>query len=193
MKRFKGTRGTIFLAIAIALVVIAYYMISSDPGEKSEEEIAVSEAQTLLLRDLDRDYPPSPKEVLKYYSDITKAFYKTETSVEEIEELAIRSRELFDSELKSSITEEQFIIDLKEEIVSFNNAETKISSYALSSSSDVEYFSEDGFEFARLYAHYTLSRKGEMQTVDEVFILRKDDEGHWKIYGWGLMEDTNLE
>lgn len=189
MKRFKGKRGLFFLAILIIFILVAYYLVSNTP-EKIEEEVGeISEAKLLLVRDLDTNYPPSPKEVLKYYSEITKLFYQEETSQEDIEALAIKSRELFDLELKSMMTEEEYIAKLLEEISTFAKQNMKISSFVISNSIDVEYFHEDGFEFARLYARYTLSQEREFSNINEVFLLKQDEEEHWKIYGWDLAKE----
>lgn len=189
MKRFKGKRGMFFLVLIIIFTLIAYYLISNTPDKVEEEVGDASVVQTLLLRDLDTNYPPSPKEVLKYYSEITQLFYASETSKEDITELAIKSRELFDAKLKSIMTEEQYLADLELEIDNFAEQKMKVSSYAISNSVDVEYFQEDGFEFARLYAHYTLSLEKGFTTINEVFILRQDEEEHWKIYGWDLVDE----
>lgn len=189
MNRFKGNRGMFFLIISIILVLIAYYLLSntSTENEKDRNEIVkISVAESLLLRDLENDYPPSPKEVVKYYSEITKAFYDDIATEDELTALAIKSREVLDAELISNATEEQYLEGLLAEITLYKDANKKVSSYTISNSVDVEYFLEDGYEFARLYAHYTLMINGDLQTIDEIFILRKDDEEHWKIYGWDL-------
>ncbi len=35
-------------------------------------------------------------------------------------------------------------------------------------------------------------RKGtQLDVINAVYLLRKDDQGHWKIYGWKLEEDLN--
>ena len=50
--------------------------------------------------------------------------------------------------------------------------------------SEYDYFEQDGQEWARLYGTFYLQVNKTMNSLDEVFILRRNEEGHWKIYGW---------
>ena len=69
--------------------------------------------------------------------------------------------------------------------------ETIVSSYSLPSSTDVEFFTEDGYNWARLYFGMNLRKGTQLEVVNAVYLLRKDEQGHWKIYGWKLEEDLN--
>jgi hypothetical protein len=66
-----------------------------------------------------------------------------------------------------------------------------ISSCAVSSSADVDYYSVDENEFARLYCTFNLRKGTSLGSVEEVFLLRKDQKGHWKIYGFKLADDAD--
>ena len=44
----------------------------------------------------------------------------------------------------------------------------------------METFSEDGYEWARLYCDFSLRQGTQLTSSNEVFILRKDDEGLWE-------------
>lgn len=188
MKRFQSKRGMFFLALLLIIILVAYYLLSNSSPQK-KEDIIITNVQELLLRDLEKNYPPSPKEVVKYYSEITKAFYEEMTTTEEIELLARKSRDLFDEELKASMTEDEYLIALKLEIESFQEDGLKVTSYSLSDSVDVEYFSEDGYKFARLHTVCTLMQGTTIKSVIETFVLREDKEGHWKIYGWDITKE----
>ena len=76
MSRFKGTRGTIVLIVLI-LMALSYYTYLSNRNEKPvDEKPEITRVQDVLMRDLTIQYPPSPKEVVKYYCEITQCFYK---------------------------------------------------------------------------------------------------------------------
>lgn len=184
-KKFKieGKKGVIILVVLVLLVVGYYYYLSNRPVE-TEEEVVISEAQELLLRDLNRNYPPSPKEVVKYYFEITKCLYNENLSEKDIEALAWKLEEIFDSELADNQVAEDYLTDLKTEISVFRAGNDLILNYSTSASTDVDYFEEDGYEFARLYGTFYLSVEKNMRSLEEVFLLRKDEDGHWKIYGW---------
>lgn len=183
MKKAQGAKGLIIVIVLILLVVGYYYYLSHRQVEE-KEEVTISEAQDLLLRDLERNYPPTPKEVLKYFFDITTCLYNEDLSEEDAKALALRINELYDDELVANNPQEEYLEDLYSEIASFQTSSSIILNYSTSSSVDVDYFEEDGYSFARLYGTYYLQVQKNLKSLEEVFILRKDEEGHWKIYGW---------
>lgn len=191
MKKAQGTKGLIIAIVLILLVVGYYYYLSHREVEKTEE-VTVSEAQELLLRDLDRNYPPTPKEVVKYFFDITTCLYNESLPEEEVEALALKIQELYDTDLVIHNPKEEYFTELKSEIVAFRTSNSQILNYSTSTSVDVDYFEEDEGSFARLYGTYYLQVQKSLKSLEEVFILRKDDEGHWKIYGWQPVSDEDV-
>lgn len=193
MKRFKTPRGAFFLFIAVILVLIAYYLLSLKTKNNEPNEVPLTAVQTVLMRDLERNYPQTPKEVIKYYSEITKCFYNEEYTEEELSQLAMKAKELYDEELAGNKDDETYLIDLKAEIAEFKAKNQAISSYAPSSSTDVFYFKQDGYEFARLYCTYSIRIGTYIQPLEEIFVLRMDENGHWKIYGWDNVQNVQAQ
>ena len=56
----------------------------------------------------------------------------------------------------------------------------------------MEYFNLDGYECAGLYGTFNIRTAKGTQVLREVFILRKDEKGHWKIYGFVPVTDEEL-
>ena len=196
-KKQKGNgsaiKGGVVLLLLVIMMVGYYYYLSQKSSKDDTKVPKMTVAQELISRDLVNNYPPTPKEVIKYYSDITKCYYNEEYSEEELEQLASNARVLFDEELAANNDWNKYIMMLQSEITKFQDKSVRISSYNLSASTDVDYFTEDGFDFARLHCTYTLNSGSVKQPVDEVFLLRKDDNGHWRIFGWDLAENVTLE
>ena len=190
MKRSKWTQGSIFIILAMLVIIGAYYTLTRHPVQ-AEPEAKETVVGGLISMNLERNYPPSPKEVVKLFSDITKCFYNEEYTDEELVELAHKIQEIYDDELIANETEEQYLRTLRSDIGNFKTQEITISSYATSSSTDVDYFSEDGFEWARLYCVYTIRKGTQLGAMNQVFLLRKDANGHWKIYGWQPADDDD--
>ena len=190
MKRFKTPRGAFFLFLAIGCVLLAYYLINVRiEKSKPEDYVQLTAIQEVLSRNLDTNYPQTPKEVIKYYSEITKCFYNEEHTEEELYALAMQAQKLYDHDLVANKTEDQYLQDLKSEIQTFKEKDYYISSYGTSSSTDVYDFTEDGYKFSRLYCTYNIRVGTVIQPIEEIFLLRMDLEGHWKIYGWDLVEN----
>lgn len=190
MKNKKTAIIGIIVVVAIAaMVIVAFYMQTRRGETEAEPEVDVSKVMDILLRDIDKSYPPTPKEVLKYYSEITCCFYDDSITEEQLEQLAKRSYLLYDDELKDNMPFDTYYENLKKDVIDFQAQKIVVSGYSVSAATDVERFNEDGFEWARLYAQYRLRQGTEYRYSNEVFILRKDNAGHWKIYGFDLVKE----
>lgn len=177
----------VFVVFAIGVVGLFFY-ISNHSKVVAEGRQQMTAVQEILSRNLETNYPPTPKEVLKFYSEITQAFYGDDYTDEELVKLAETSRKLFDDELVANQTDEQYLAALKMDIANWKNDKKVISSYSVSSSTDVQEYSYGGFEWAQLYCIYSIRMGTNVAPVQEHFIMRKDSRGHWKILGWELVE-----
>lgn len=188
----EKTIKSIVLCVCLGVLFIGiYYRLSNKKVISSEDEKfeAPTQAEITLERNLATNYPSTPKEVVKYFSEITQCYYNETLSDEDIEALADQALLLYDDELVGYKTHEDYILDLKADIAYYNENGYTISSYAPSASTDVFYYVEDGFEWARLYCVYTIkSGKQYTKPINEVFVLRKDANNHWRIYGWDKVD-----
>lgn len=194
-KKKQSNHGIKILIIGLVLICIVtgYYYYISNKKENAQEEAytKLSAVQEVLLYDFDRNYPPTPKEVVKLYAQMTQCFYNEEYTEEEFLQLAMQIQNLYDEELIANKTEEQYIEDLRSDVDELKSQNIVISSYATSASTDVEEYSKSGFQFAKLYCFFTLRKGTQVDSTNEVFLLRKDSEGHWKIYGFALADEEN--
>lgn len=192
-KKTKGgaIKASILIVVMMALIIGYYYYLSNRNKEKQEDVKKLTAAQELIARDLTRNYPPTVREVVRFYSEITKCFYNEEYDSDELELLAAQARMLYDDELNANNEWGAYIIELKEDIGYFEENSIRITSYSVPASTDVDYFEDSGYEFARFYCTYYLTSGSSKQTVEEVYLLRKDEAGHWRIYGWDLAENVN--
>lgn len=180
----------IFVVLAIGVVGLFFY-ISNRSNVVAEGKQQMSAVREILSRNLETNYPPTPKEVLKFYSQITQCFYGEEYTDEELEKLAVMSRKLFDDELVANQTDAQYLAALKLDISSWKNDKKVISSFSVSSSTDVQEYSYGGREWAQLYCIYSIRMGTNIAPIQERFLMRKDEKGHWKILGWELVENED--
>lgn len=186
---FKGLKGVIIVLFLAVLIVILFVHINNQPATKDEEAVTVTAVQEVLSRNLTTNYPSTPKEVVKYFSEITKCFYNETFTDEELTEMADKILLLYDDELVANNTYDEYIADLRSDINFYNTNGYRISSYSPSASTDVEYFTQDGSEWARIWCIYTIKSGQNYKAIQEVFILRKDEKSHWRIFGWDLVKD----
>lgn len=180
----KMTTRTTIIVVLLVLAVVGYYAYLSNKSRESQQESTMSVVQETLSRDLSKDYPPTPKEVIKYYNEILRCLYNEKSTDEEIEALGLKARELYDAELLAINEEESYQMRLKAEVYDYRENERRITSFNLASSTSVDFFEEDNFEFAKIMCGYNMLQGGKNHPSSQMYLLRKDENNRWKIYGW---------
>ena len=185
----RGPKSAAVLAVMVITVLALYYYLTNKM-ERMSPEVETSAVQDVLLKNLETDYPPTVREVIKYYNEIMSCYYSEDPTDEELKKLADKAFELYDAELVAYQSEEMYMEDLKAEIESYAATGTVLSHIALSSSTAVDYYTHNGRECAQIRCIYTMRQKTSLMRIKEVYILRKDDAGKWKILGWTPADDS---
>lgn len=192
----KYGRTIIVIAVLVALGLVYYYYLANKDTGKDATDIAAdtSEVSVLISKDIMANYPESPKDVVNLYARITKAYYDTSLTDEQIEALGKQARLMFDDELKNTQTDADFYEKLKEDIGNYNSTKTRISSYAIQSAAKTKYSTFKDRQYASIALVYYLRQGDKLIDSPTKFTLRKDDDGHWKILFWELTEiDSDTE
>ena len=192
----KYGRTIIVIAVLVALGLGYYYYLANKDTGKDATDIAAdtSEVSVLISKDIMANYPESPKDVVNLYARITKAYYDTSLTDEQIEALGKQARLMFDDELKNTQTDEDFYEKLKEDIGNYNSTKTRISSYVIQSAAKTKYSTFKDRQYASIALVYYLRQGDKLIDSPTKFTLRKDDDGHWKILFWELTEiDSDTE
>ena len=166
------------------VAVVGYYAYLSNRSHAERAEASMTVVQSTLSRDLTNAYPATPKEVIRYYNEIMKCLYNEDCTDEEIEQLGYKARELYDEELLQANEIGAYLINLKAEVKQFKEKNRRIASSAVANSTDVDIYKMDGYSFARISSGYTFMEGSTSYPTRYVFLLRRDDKKHWKIYGW---------
>lgn len=183
MGKFKG----VIIAVVLVALVGGFYFYVSNIG-KDNDDVVVSAVQDVLLRNLENDYPSTPKELVKYYGDITKCLYNENYSEEQLAQMADKMLALYDDELAENNPKDQYIVDLKAAVKDFTDKNYTIISYTTSSSTDVEEYIHEGRKCASLYCTYSIKTGADYVSSKQVFVLRKESgTGHWKILGFDIV------
>ncbi|MCR4806036.1 MAG: hypothetical protein K5857_00035 [Lachnospiraceae bacterium] len=193
----QGSNGSVkrivILFILAAIVVGGFAMVAlrNKPSEATPEMLTAVE--DVLARNLDNNYPGTPKEVLKYYSEITRCFYSETYTPEQLEGMAEQSRRLLDDELRAQQDDDQYLNDLRTSIDIFKSNNRNISSYSVSSAADIDYYRYEEADWAKAMCVFTIREGTKMVATQEEFLLRKDPQGHWKIFGWRIYDKDKDE
>ena len=186
---------TIIIVSVLALMCIAYFFYLSNrksTKDATDKSVGNQEVAALTTKDIDKNYPESPKEVVKLYARITKAYYESDVSEENIEKLGIQARILFDDELKNTQTEDEFLSALKEDISIYRNNNAKISSFNIQTANNTRYTKFNNREYASIELVYYIREGTQLRTSGTKFTLRRDKSGKWKILYWELVDSVDL-
>ena len=192
----KYGRTIIVIAVLVALGLGYYYYLANKDTGKDATDIAADtgEVSVLISKDIMANYPESPKDVVNLYARITKAYYDTSLTDEQIEALGKQARLMFDDELKNTQTDADFYEKLKEDIGNYNSTKTRISSYVIQSAAKTKYSTFKDRQYASIALVNYLRQGDKLIDSPTKFTLRKDDDGHWKILFWELTEiDSDTE
>lgn len=199
LKRIRGEsmkKTTTIVTVIILIVLVALvgvYAFLQGRVSLRDRDSAMTEAQKVLYRDMSTDYPATVKEVIKYYVEIQKCFYSDNTTTEELEQLGMRARELYDADLLAINGEEYYLLNLLADVKEFKDKKRTITSAAVASSVNVDTFEEDGYEFARIGCNYYIREGSSSNIVRIIYLLRRDENRRWKIYGWDNAENVDVK
>ena len=180
---------SIVLIILLFAVIAGFYMkISNDKKDVTNK---VKDEYTILKeKDLDDAYPETPREVVKLYGRIAKCIYKEGLSDKKTEALVCQLRKLFDEELLKENPIESQLQELDYDLRTFHKAQKTIINYEVDKDSLVE-ATVDGVENASAVLSFSIKKDGKYTRTNELFLLRKDVSGKWKIVGWQLVDNKN--
>lgn len=190
----KAFRIGISIVICVGLVCGYYYYLSQKNAKSSEDaQDKTTEVEKIIERDFDKKYPKTPREVVKWYNRIITAFYSEEYTDEELEKMADQARRLMDDELLSYNPRDTYLKNLKADIEDYKTRNKIIVQSSVSDSNDITYATVDGDYCAYVDAYYFSREASDYSRTYEEFVLRMDDEGHWKILSFRLTEGDNDE
>ena len=192
-KKKNSVTGTILFLVFLAALIVGIYMsITRGKNTTSAEvDVKVSDAEKLISRNLDSDYPATVREVMVYYSKITKCLYSDELSDGQVIELVDKIRALYSDELLEKNDRTEMIGLVRGEIKDYKNRKMAIQSYNVAESGEITYYRNETPQRAIINIYFTIKQDGAENTfvrAYEEFVLNQDSDGKWKILGWRLTE-----
>ena len=193
-KKLAQLIGSLCMVFVVVLGVFLALNLGEDDSIFSKKEKTNTEAQNILAKDIDRNYPATVREVVRLFSRISKCYYNEVISEEEFNDLVELQRKLFDQEFLENNPLDTFSNNLMAEIDAAKAREQRMAVYRVQKQSSVITWLSEENHFASIIASYTMSAKGEGPTrTYEEFLLREDEKGRWKIVGWRLTDPVEIE
>jgi len=190
---FKGKHAKMLtLMVSISLVVVLTYIAIVDDKESRAKSDGViknySELEALLAKDLDKDYPITAREVMKYYCQVQQCMFNNELSDSTLENVLDKEFQLYDKDFIKKNTFGQLLKNREAEIKKFKEEKKTIFGYELDPDDNEKEWTNEGRQCSAIQVNMKMSGD-DKKVVKEVFILRKDANDQWKIVGNMSAED----
>ena len=187
----------IIIAIACVCLICMGYFFFAQGNVATEKEL--TDIEKVLVKDLKRDYPKTPREVVKFYNRIIKCYYGETLSEKEIEQMADQMLCLLDEDLLMVNPRNAYLKSVKTDIEEYKSQKKRVVSTDVCDSNDVEYVDDkkEGTDhvdkLAYVNASYFINTNGEFTNTYQQFVLRQDEDGRWKILTFYEVEGESEE
>lgn len=187
----------IIIAIACVCLICGGYFLFSQNNETKEENL--TEVEKVLVKDLKRDYPKTPREVVKFYNRIVQCYYGEKLSDKEIEDMADQMLCLLDEDLLAVNPRDQYHKSVMNDIQEYNSKNKRIVNTDVCDSNDVTYVddvkegTDEVDKLAYVNASYFVNTDGEFTNTYQQFVLRQNKDGQWKILAFYEVEGESKE
>ena len=194
MKGKQVTQMVVVLGLVCIVLLGVYFAMNrkADDDIYAKENEINTEAQAILQKDIDRNYPATVREVVEVYSRISKCLYNEKVTEEEFNELVTMIRKLYDEELLENNPLLEYTENLLDEVTTAKANDYYMSRYQVQKQSSVVKWTSEGENFAAIVACYTVNNDGTYEKTYEEFLLREDENNRWKIVGWRQVEPMEI-
>ena len=189
----------IFIAALVCICVVlgGFYYVIDKNKTAAEDNTKLTEVDKVITKDLDKSYPKTPREVVKFYNRIISCYYANQYSDDQFEKLIEQAMKLLDEELVANNEKERYMLAVKNDVEKYVSESKTISQSNVCASNDVTYKTIDGKECAVVMASYFIKEGSSYSKTFQQYVLRKDDKGRWKILGYekvqGDFSDYDLQ
>ena len=168
----SGVIKAVITILIILLIVGVYYFFTTQRRTSVEDTVELTEIQKLITKNLDTNYPATPREVVKYYNRILECFYDDTYTDDELESLADRARKLLDDELLEN-NPRISIFPTEKRILKITTTNQKRFAAAMSATAMMWCIRRWTGECAYVTASYFMNENNSFDRTNEMYVLRK--------------------
>ena len=184
----KKVRVIVIAVACIAILCGGFFLFTQGLNAGNPDKL--TEVQKIIVTDLEKNYPPSPRSVVELYNRIVHCYHSEGLKKDELSKLVDQMMLLWDKDLLVKNTKEEYLLSVQADIQLYKQAKKTIMSMSICDLDDVEYKTDDrnGDKLAFVDTTYFVNNNGEFTNSYMRVGLRKDDKGNWKIIGVTLKE-----
>ena len=192
----KSVKIIIIAILCVTLICGGYYLFSQN---NVVSEQSLTEVEKVLVKDLKKDYPKTPREVIKFYNRIVKCYYGEKLSNRELQDMTEQMLCLLDEDLLVVNPSDEYFKSVVADINAYSRENKRIVNTDVCDSNDVIYVDDvkDGAnevdKLAYVNASYFINTDGKFTNTYQQFVLRQDEDGCWKILTFYEVEGVSEE
>lgn len=183
----------VIIAIACICVICAGFFIFSQGNQENEKNL--TEIEKVIVRDLNNNYPKTPREVVKFYNRIVKCYYGSEQPTEkQLNDLVDQMLCLMDEDLLLVNPRDKYYNSVVNDINQYKRDKKQLVSTDVCDTNDVKYVTDDKNgesekdKLAYVDASFFINTDGKFAYTYQEFVLRQDEAGLWKILAFYQIE-----
>ncbi len=183
----KNLKVVIIAVVCVAAICTAFFFFTESLGGGEGD---LTEIEKVLTKDLDNNYPKTPREVVKFYNRIVACYHNEATKEEQLEDLVDQMMKLFDADFKKELSREQYLSSVQSDVTLYKSIKRSIASMTVCDSNDVVYKTDErnGDKIAFVDTDYFVNTNGTFTNSYLRIGLKQDAEGQWHIIGVTLRE-----
>ncbi|ROR21896.1 hypothetical protein EDD66_1195 [Mobilisporobacter senegalensis] len=186
----RNSKNFVVFIVLMGIIFSLYFYLNNNKQEETAQ--VKTEAEKLLAKDLEAEYPASPTTVVKLYNRISKCLYNGKWDNDEVNQLIDMIRKLYSSELLVNNPEEKHNQSFKSDIAEYQDKKRKISDYRVDGNGQMVTWEKEGIEYASLNAIYYIAENKNHDEIYQNFVLKKEGK-QWKILGWTNIPEIDIE
>ena len=182
------------ILIMLGVAVVAYYLyLSNRNNDNTDKMTNNSVVAEYIDRDMEKNYPGTPRAVVLWYSKMIKAVYEKDLTDEDVKGMAKNLYAMFDDELKEKNPYDQYVASVAAEINAYNDANKIISDFVVEDDVNIEFITYEGNKYAKVDVLYYVHEDTKIIKVYHEYTLRKDSKGDWRILFWEITDSNKME
>ena len=182
------------ILIMLGVAVVAYYLYLSNRNDDNTDKMTNNSVVAEYIdRDMEKNYPGTPRAVVLWYSNMIKAVYEKDLTDEDVKGMAKNLYAMFDDELKAKNPYDQYVASVAAEINAYNDAKKIISDFVVEDNVNIEFITYEGNNYAKVDVLYYVHEDTKIIKVYHEYTLRKDSKGDWRILFWEITDSNKME
>ena len=190
VKFMKKSRIIIIIVLCVGMLVGGYTYWLNNNSNSSSENVELTKVQQLITKDLEKNYPKTPREVVKFYNRIVQCYHTEGLSKDEVGKLVDQMMLLWDADMLAKNPREEYYMAVLADIQLYKQTKKTITSITICDINDVDYVTDDrnGDKLAFVDTTYFVNTDGKFTNSYMRVGVRQDANGNWKIIGVTLKE-----